>query len=309
MAPQANRSTGFSRRAQYSTFFGYVAGVAGAIAGGALLVVAIQNPAAFSGARSAASDAVAPVAKASARGRIAQHGLIDTISGYFAAGAQNARLRREAEITRVKLVEAQALAEENRRLKALLGLMDAASKPVATARMISSTASSTRRFATISAGAREGVAVGMPVRSPMGLVGRILEVGRTTSRVLLITDAESLVPVRRATDGVPALATGKSDGTVQLRLLNLGINPLRKGDVFVTSGSGGLYHPNTAVAVVSTVTSDGAVGRLLSDPGATEFVTVDPAWAPATEPAAEQAGRQAGAPSAATSTAAANTSP
>jgi rod shape-determining protein MreC len=86
------------------------------------------------------------------------------------------------------------------------------------------------------------------------------------------------VPVRRATDGVPGFAQGRGDGRVQIRLLNLGINPLRRGDVFVTSGSGGLYRPGIAVATATEVTRDGAIAALLSDPGATDYVVVDQPW-------------------------------
>lgn len=280
MAPQSTRHSGFSRRAQYTTFFAYVAGVLGTLAGAALLGISIYHPAAFAGLRSAASDATAPAGSVAAGTRSASVGLFETVAGYIAAGHQNAQLRREAEVARVRLVEAQAIAEENRRLKALLGLRNDEHAPVAMGRLIASTSSSTRRFAMISAGSDDGVAVGMPVRSPLGLIGRVLETGSSTSRVLLITDTESVVPVRRARDGVPAFATGRGDGTLQLRLINLGINPLKKGDTFVTSGSGGLYRPGTAIAVVSAVTSDGAIARVLSDPAGTDYVAVERVWAP-----------------------------
>lgn len=284
MAPQANRRTGFSRRAQYTTFFSYVAGAVGVLVGAAFLIFAIYSPSSFGSLRSFASDAAAPAARVSTGGRVETQGFIDAIAGYFAAGRKNARLQREAQIAQVKLIEARATAEENRRLKALLGLMDDDPHPVTTARLIGSTSSSVRRFATISAGSSDGVMIGMPVRSPLGLIGRVLEVGRNTARVLLVTDTESVVPVRRASDGIAAFATGRTDGTLQLRLINLGINPLRKGDTFVTSGSGGLYRPGTAIAIVVQTTRDGAIARVLSDPGATEFVVVEPIWAPAVEP-------------------------
>lgn len=278
MAPPSNRRTGFSRRAQYTTFFGYIAAGLGALGGGALLIASLSEPSRFSGARSTATDLTAPVARAAAAGRSEGSSFFAAVGGYFAAGRKNAELRREVELTRVKLVEAQAVAEENRRLKELLGLARQDPRPVAVAAMIGSTSSSTRRFATISAGSNQGVAVGMPVRSPLGLVGRVLEVGRSTSRVLLITDAENVVPVRRASDGIAAFATGRADGMLQLRLINLGINPLKPGDVIVTSGSGGLYRPGTAVAVVDRLLPDGAIARVLADPGATDFVTVEPIW-------------------------------
>ena len=81
--------------------------------------------------------------------------------------------------------------------------------------------------------------------------------------------------MRRASDGVQAYATGQGDGTLRIRLASTGINPLKKGDAIVTSGSGGLYRPNEAVAVVVSLVSDGAIARPLSDPGMTEYVAVE----------------------------------
>ncbi len=286
MAPP-NRRPGYSRRAQYTTFFGYLAGILGALLGGALLIVSIVSPTSFAGLRSLGSDVAAPVSGLGARGRSGSYGLLGNIGAYFKAASQNARLNRELEAAKVRLIEAEALAEENKRLKALLNLPEGEPKPVAYARLVGSTSSSTRRFATLSAGASNGVAMGMPVRSPLGLVGRVLEVGNATARVLLITDTESVVPVRRSRDSVAAFAQGRSDGTLQIRLISLGINPLKRGDTFVASGSGGLYWPGTPIAVVTALTRDGAIAQLISNPAATEYVAVQPIWAPeAVQPAA-----------------------
>lgn len=278
MAPPSNRRSGHSRRAQYTTFIGYILAVVGALLGIVLLIVSVNNSQAFAGPRAAAADAAAPAAQLSAKGRTETRGFVETLAGWFMTGSRNAKLEREVTEARVRLAEAQATAEENRRLKALLNLFEEVPKPVAAARLIGSTSSSTRRFATLGTGSASGVAVGMGVRSPLGLVGRVLEAGGSTARVLLITDTESVVPVRRARDGIPAFATGRSDGSIQLRLINLGINPLKRGDAFVTSGAGGLYRPNIGFAVVTQVTSDGAIARPLSDPAATELVVVDPVW-------------------------------
>ncbi|MEQ1543099.1 MAG: rod shape-determining protein MreC [Novosphingobium sp.] len=278
MAPPGNRRPGYSRRAQYGTFFGYVLAVGGAGLGALLLVISTGNASAFSGLRTAASDAVAPAGRASAATRSNSRSLYAIVSGYFTSGFRTAKLEREVAEARVRLVEAEALKDENLRLKALLGIVDADPKPIVVSRLIGSTSASSRRFATLGAGAGQGVQVGMPVRSELGLVGRVLEVGRSSAQVMLITDSESVVPVRRASDGVPAYATGRADGSLQIRLINLGVNPLRKGDALVTSGSGGLYRPGVAIAVVSELTRDGAIARPLSDPGSTEFVAVDPLW-------------------------------
>lgn len=279
MAPQGSRRTGHSRRAQYTTFFGYVLAVGGALVGVLLLILSRAGPGTFSPLRTAADDAMAPAGKLAAGARGETQSWTAFFGGFFVSGAETSRLRREVALARVKLTEAAAVKQENARLKALLKIDEEADpRPVATARLIGSTSSSVRRFAILGAGSRQGVAVGMPVRSPLGLVGRVLEVGANASRVLLITDSESVVPVRRASDGLPAFASGRADGTIQLRLINLGINPLKPGDAFVTSGAGGLYRPNIAFAVVTKLLSDGAIARPIADPGTTEFVAVDPVW-------------------------------
>lgn len=280
MAPSANRRSGYSRRAQYSTFFGYIAGVAGTLVGAVLLIVSIVNPGFFGFARGLAADAAEPAGAAAARGRAAGRGTLETIEGFLKAASSHARLEDELREAKVRLAEADAIAAENVRLKKLLGLASGPPQAITATRITSSSASSSRRYAVIGAGRSQGVAAGMPVRSNMGLIGRVLEAGNSSSRVLLVTDTESLVPVRRAKDGLPAFANGRGDGTVQIRLINLGINPIRKGDVFVTSGSGGLYRPGTAMAVAEKLLPDGAIARVLSDPAATEYVIVEPVWGP-----------------------------
>jgi rod shape-determining protein MreC len=277
-------------------FAGYLIAVVGALFGAALLIISLWRPDTFAGLRTMAQDTVAPAGTAGAAGRTGSRSVFEAIAGYYRAGSRNADLEREVRIARTKLVQAQALEQENKRLKALLGLSSGDSPPVAFARLIGSTSSSARRFAYLSAGHQDGVGPGMPVVSPYGLVGRVLEAGATSSRVLLLTDSESLVPVRRAKDNVVAFAEGRSDGSLRLRLVNLGINPLKRGDVFVTSGAGGLFRPGVPVAIATALRKDGAIGQLLSNPAATDVVSVEPIWqpqaiqelerpAPATEPA------------------------
>ncbi len=280
MAPPSKRRPGFSRRAQYGIFTGYVVAGIGALIGAVLLGLSLWRPANFNGPRMVAADAVAPVGRVSAEVRVDGQGLIESIAGYYRAGSQNAQLKREVELARIRLAEAEAVAQENKRLKALLDLRDADVEPVVVSRIIGSTAASTRRFAYLGAGTSRGVTPGMPVRGPRGVVGRVLETGRNSSRILLLTDSQSVLPVRRAQDNVVALAEGRGDGLLRIRLINLGINPLKVGDVFVTSGLGGYYRPGIAVAVVSQLTNDGALARIISDPAATDFVSVDPIWQP-----------------------------
>ncbi|WP_423142401.1 rod shape-determining protein MreC [Parablastomonas sp. CN1-191] len=282
MAPPSTRRSGHSRRAQYTNFFGYVLAFGGALVGVVFLLFSRVDSGTGAGLRGAAGDVAAPAATAGAAARSGSQSFFDVVAGYFTKGSDVARLKREVDLARVRLAEADAVREENGRLKAVMGLAEGEPRAVAVTRLIGSSGGSTRRFGTIGAGSGQGVGVGMPVRAPLGLVGRVLEVGSHSARILLVTDQQSVVPVRRARDGIPAFATGRGDGTIQLRLISLGINPLHVGDAFVTSGAGGLYHPDIGFAVVVRLLPDGAIARPLADPGTTEFVTVEPIWEAAT---------------------------
>ena len=223
---------------------------------------------------------MSPATETAASVRTGSKGVWEAISGYYRAGSKNAELKRENELARIRLAEADAVRQENARLKGLLELQGTETKPVAVARLVGSSATSTRRFAYLGAGSRDGVAIGMPVRSPRGVVGRILEVAADSSRVLLLTDTESVLPVRRAKDEIVAFAEGRGDGLLRIKLINLGINPLEPGDVFVTSGAGGYYPPGIAVAILTETTDDGGLARIISDPAATDYVAVEPIYEP-----------------------------
>jgi len=281
MAPPSSRRSGFSKKQQYSVFTGYLLATLGALAGLGLLAISLWQPSLFQPLRGAATDVIAaPVGEVPATARAGGNNAWDTVTGYWNAGSQNAELRREVEIARIRLAEAQAVESENQRLKALLGLADADVEPVVSARLVGSSATSARRFAYIGVGKSSGVDIGMPVHSERGVIGRVLETSRGSSRVLLLTDSESVLPVRRASDQTVAFAEGRGDGLLRIRLINLGLNPLEIGDVFVTSGAGGYYRPGVAVAVLSEKTSDGGIARLIAEPSATNYVSVEPIYEP-----------------------------
>jgi rod shape-determining protein MreC len=280
MASPTSRRTGFSKKQQYSVFTGYLLATLGALLGVALLALSLWQPTALQPLRGATSTAAAPVGEATATVRAGGNSVWDTISGFWRAGSQNAALREEVEIARIRLVEAEAMEAENRRLKALLNLETGGSDPIATTRLVGSSASSARRFAYIGVGASDGVEVGMPIHSERGVIGRVLETSLGSSRILLLTDTESVLPVRRASDQTVAFAEGRGDGLLRIRLINLGLNPLEVGDVFVTSGAGGYYRPGVAVAVLSELTPDGGIAQLIAEPSATNYVVGEPIYEP-----------------------------
>ena len=281
MPPPSKRRPGFSRKAQIGLFLGYVIAVAGVLFAGLLLIVAMIDPRGFSALRGAALDATTPI---SAGGRSVVRfftGGSHAIGNYFRAGSQNAELKRDLAASRRRLIEARAIEFENRRLKQLLKLTQSVSDQVTTARIVGSSFESSRRLATLAAGSSSGVRPGQPVRAPEGLIGRVLETGRWASRILLITDGGSSVPVQLVRNGTPALAIGRGDGFIELKTLEVGENPFRRGDIVVTSGIGGIYPPLVPVAIVTEANRDATVARPLADPARIDFAIVQNIYQPA----------------------------
>lgn len=274
MAPLRHRDRGFSRRIQYSLFAGYVVAIVGIVAGLGLVLVSRFDPVAFQGIRGLALDVTSPVA--SVFGKVGR-GADDVgggIGAYLDAARQNRRLRAQLDETANRLIQARATEYENARLRRLLRLVDRGAEPIVVARLIGSDAAIHRRYVTLAAGTRDGVRAGQPVRGPGGLVGRVAEAGAGVSRVLLVSDGGSSVPVRVARTGQPALVAGKGDGTVDIRSTQLGAPPLRRGDLVFTSGTGGVFPAGMPVAVVLTVSGDLATGRPLADPAKLDLAMV-----------------------------------
>ncbi|KAB2853602.1 rod shape-determining protein MreC [Sphingopyxis terrae subsp. ummariensis] len=274
MVRPAHRRPGQSRKAQYSLFAAYVIAITGALAGLLLAILSVADPVGFAALRVASQEITAPIARGTRSVIGSISGVDDTVSAYVGAGSQNRRLRKELAEARRRLVATSALEEENRQLKSLLGLQQTDRSALAHGYLLTSTSTSSRRIALLSLGRNRGVSAGQPVRGADGLIGRVLTAGPSVSQVLLLTDVENVVPVRRARDGLPALATGRGNGDLDVRTLNIANNPFKPGDILVTSGTGGLYPPNIPVAIVVRRQDDGALARPLADPAKVDAVAV-----------------------------------
>lgn len=280
MAPPSSRRPGYSRRAQYGLFAGYVVAVIGVVLGLLFALTARFDPEGNAGIQSFFADLTSPISIAGRNGVEAIGSGIDGISAYIDAGSKNRAMESELRAANAKLIEAQAIAHENHRLKRLVKLVERERGTIVSARLIASTGASSRRYATLSAGTANGVANGEPVRTSEGLVGRVVAVGRITARILLITDSGNVVPVRRLSDGMPALATGRGDGGLDIRALESANNPFKAGDIFVTSGTGGIYPPDVPVALAKVQTRELVIARPIADPRRLDFATVEPAFIP-----------------------------
>jgi rod shape-determining protein MreC len=271
---------GWSRRAQYGLFFSFLAVIAGLIIGVFLLGLSLVAPKTFQTVRGASLDVTAPISGALYEVTSTAGGLASGAGNYWDAIHQNAKLKAERKKMLRRMIEAKAIAQENRQLKAALQLRERSRDAVAAGRIVGSSLSSPRRFAVLSVGAGDGVKVGMPVRSPDGLIGRVIDAGKLASRVLLISDRSNIIPSRLLRGGLPVIAQGRGDGTIDVRPLEVGRNPFKRGDIVITSGTGGLYPPLVPVARVVRLDDDGAIALPLADPANTSFAVVESPYEP-----------------------------
>lgn len=291
----ATARPGWSRRAQYGLFFSLLGVIAGIVVGLILLVISLVAPKTFNDIRGAALNVTGPVASALHEVTATAQGLATGAGDYWDAARQNGELKRQNHAMLRRMVEARAIMLENRQLKALLELRQHSHDTVAVGRIVGSSFNSPRRFAILSAGANDGIRESMPVRSPDGLIGRIIDVGQLASRVLLVSDRTSIVPAVLLRSNIPVIAQGRGDGTIEVRPLEVGRNPFRPGDLIITSGTGGLYPPLVPVGRVIRLKDDGAIAIPLADPSKTSFAIVEPPFEPAAI-AAEKTAATADAP-------------
>jgi rod shape-determining protein MreC len=194
-----------------------------------------------------------------------------------------ARLEAENAALRERLDAARAAEEESRRLRRLLRVSAPTRTRIAVAHVAGGAAGSLVDTAVISAGRTLGVAVGQPVLTDAGLLGRVTSVGARSARVLLVSDAASRVPVRIERTGTPAILAGMGSGRAALTYVEGSETSggVRAGDRLVTSGEGGLFPPGVPVAQVLPSAPGQALARPLARPSLTGFAIVEAAWLPA----------------------------
>jgi len=108
----------------------------------------------------------------------------------------------------------------------------------------------------INRGTNDGVYEGQPVLDEKGIVGQILHVGVSSSRVILISDISHAIPVRIQRNGLRLVASGS--GQIDRLIHNFVPHSadVKKGDLLVTSGLGGKYPEGYPVSRVVLVRTD-----------------------------------------------------
>ena len=266
------------RREQNLALIGAVLSGAVIATGLLLLLVSRVNPDNGGRMRAALLDVVTPVWQVVRAPVDGAARAIGWSGDYLGAVSSNRRLHTELIAARVELQRAAADRRALQQLRRLMAVRDPARAAIATARIVSATNGSVVRSAVIAAGRGDGVGSGLPVRTADGLIGRTLEAGDRATRILLLTDPASRVPVTVVRTGQPALAVGANAPLIEIRDRVGADAPLRRGDRLVTSGEGGIYPPGVPVGVIVDAASEPPRARLAASVIGAGYVTVEQAY-------------------------------
>lgn len=180
----------------------------------------------------------------------------DMISSHDALVRDNLDLRAQQLLLKAQVQRLLAIESENNQLKALLRSSAQVQGKVLVAQILSIDTDPFVHQVVLDKGYRDGLYIGQPVLDANGLMGQVIQIGPLTSRVLLINDPHSGVPIEVARNGLRSIAMGDSYSG-KLRLNNVTqTSDVREGDILVTSGLGQHYPEGYPVGRVTSVIKD-----------------------------------------------------
>ncbi|MGH8235668.1 MAG: rod shape-determining protein MreC [Steroidobacteraceae bacterium] len=184
------------------------------------------------------------------------------ITGSFADRAnlrtENAKLTEQLRVARTQLLRFESLNEENRRLREVREASKGVSERTLIAEIINVSVQPFRHMVVINKGADDGVFRGQPVLDAFGVVGQVMQVGKSTATLILITDAEHAVPVQVNRNGIRSIAMGTGEAA-KLDLPYLTVeSDVRRGDLLVSSGLDEIFPAGYPVATVTKVERNSA---------------------------------------------------
>jgi rod shape-determining protein MreC len=186
---------------------------------------------------------------------------------------QNRDLRREVERLRAWREAAQNLERENAQLRALNNVQLSPRLVFTTAEIFADPRGPFARSVLATVGERDGVRDGSAAVDGSGLVGRVVGVGEGVSRILLLTDYASRVPVKILPSGLRGVLTGDGTNAPPLAFLS---DPggVEIGAKVVTSGDDGVFPPDLPVGLIAAAGDRAARVQLAADYQRLEFVRI-----------------------------------
>ncbi len=223
--------------------------------------------------RSAVIDTVVPSMDWAMAPVTGMANMLADFQSYQRIHEQNRDLRRELQQMRAWREAALQLEQENAKLLDLNNVRLDPALTFVTGVVMADSGSPFRQSVLLNVGARDGIVDGWPVMDGIGLVGRISGVGEKTSRVILLTDTSSRIPVIIQPSGQRAILAGDNTIYPPIDFLE-DPDVVRPGDRVVSSGDGGLFPPDLLVGQVALGNDRRLRVRLAADYERLEFLRV-----------------------------------
>lgn len=200
-------------------------------------------------------------------------GMVQSFQSYANIYEQNQELRRELRQMKAWKEAALQLEQENAKLLDLNKVRLDPQLTYITGVVLADSGSSFNQSVVLNVGARDGIIDGWAATDGLGLVGRISGVGRNSSRVVLLTDSNSRIPVTVQPSGQRAILSGDNTKAPPVEFLEDN-NAVRPGDRVVSSGDGGVFPAGLLVGQVALGADNRLRVRLAADLERLEFLRV-----------------------------------
>jgi len=211
----------------------------------------------FDSLRVRMTDDAAPVLDVLSRPLGAVTTAVERVRGVVTMYQDNLRLTEENERLLQWQQAALKLSADNRDMRGLLKVVPESAVSYVAARVIANSGGGYVRTVMVNAGSENGVARGQAAIAGEGLIGRLTEVGSRASRILLVTDLNSRVPVVVQRSRANAVLAGDNSERPRLAYASEP-DAIKLGDRVVTSGEGGVFPPGLPVGVVAAIDQGGA---------------------------------------------------
>ncbi|WP_420549230.1 rod shape-determining protein MreC [Curvivirga sp.] len=236
----------------------------------AVMVLGRAEPKFFENARDIVTDFSAPVLDLISRPTATIDRWVQDVHDLIALREENVRLKAENQRLLQWLTLAKQLQHENKELQNLLSFKRDDISRFITGRVIGS-GNDFYHTLMLNVGLDDGVRKGQAAVNNKGLVGRVYATGRNSSRILLVNDINSRIPVRIEETRVRAVLAGENDKSPRL-IYTSADSGFEVGQRVITSGHGGAFAPGIPVGTVSSVTEGGVLVDLYVDPENAEYL-------------------------------------
>lgn len=165
---------------------------------------------------------------------------------------ENRRLHEQIDALALKSQETEESHQELVRLRELLDLRGSVPWTTVAARVIARGADGSARIVTLDRGTHDGVRVNMPVLTPRGVVGRVIEAAPGTSKIQTILDPNSGVAGLIQRTRVQGMIVGAGERGCRMEYVNE-LSNVEVGDVIITSGLDQIYPKGYTIGVVASI--------------------------------------------------------